>query len=226
MSSYVFMKLLETRAGRYDLGMSLLSLGRISGIYRAVAARVPEGANVIEVGCGTGGVTGRLLARGCTVTGVDRSASMLKVAERKLSSAIEADQLRLRVLDLIQLDREFADASFDCVVCCLVLSELTRAERRYVLDEFCRLVRPGGLVVLADEVAPRSRARRLRYRLTRTPMAALTYALTQTTTSHTGDLSQALAERDLEQIEHEAAQGDSFQIASGRKSACHLQPQA
>lgn len=226
MSSYVFMKLLETRASRYDLGMGLLSLGRIDGVYAAVARRVPEGAEVLDVGCGTGGVTRHLLKRGCAVTGVDRSAQMLAVAERKLTAAAATgDRLRLQTTNVIQLDRAFPDASFDCVVCCLVLSELTRPERRYALGEFCRLVRPGGTVVLADEVAPRSRSRRVLYTLTRAPMAALTYAVTQTTTRHTDDLSAALADHGLDAIETETVQGETFQIAVGRKPAWQLQPQ-
>lgn len=224
MSSYVFMKLLETRASRYDRGMGLLSLGRIGTVYRAVARRVPTGARVLEVGCGTGGVAAQLLERDCTVTGVDRSARMLAVAEGKLATAVAAGQLRLRQLNLIQLDRAFGDDSFDSVVCCLVLSELTEPERRFALREFSRLVVPGGTVVLADEVAPRSRARRIIYTLARAPMAAVTYALTQTSTRHTGDLSAALAEHGLDGVDAETVQGQTVQIAWGRKPACQLQP--
>jgi ubiquinone/menaquinone biosynthesis C-methylase UbiE len=225
MSSYVFMKLLETRAARYDWGMGLLSLGRIGAIYEAVARRVPERATVLEIGCGTGGVTARLLERGCTVTGVDRSARMLAVARDKLATAVATGQLELRELNLIRLDHAFGADTFDSVVCCLVLSELTEPERRYALREFRRLVRPGGTVVLADEVAPRSRARRIRYTLARAPMVAVTYALTQTSTRHTGDLSAALTEHGLDGVEAETVRGDSFQIAWGRKPACRLQPQ-
>ncbi|MGH3933025.1 MAG: corrinoid protein-associated methyltransferase CpaM [Pseudonocardiaceae bacterium] len=225
MSSYVFMKLLETRASRYDLGMGLLSFGRIGSVYQSVADRVPDGVEVLEVGCGTGGVTEYLLRRGCQVTGVDRSAGMLAVAKGKLASTVETGQLRLQVLNIIQLDHVFADASFDCVVCCLVLSELTQAERGYALNEFCRLVRPGGTIVLADEVAPDSPSRRVLYTLTRAPMAALTYLITQTTTRHTDDLSVALIQRGCDSIEVTTVQGKSFQIASGRRPACQLQPQ-
>ncbi|RDI35433.1 corrinoid protein-associated methyltransferase CpaM [Lentzea flaviverrucosa] len=225
MSSFVFMKLLETRAARYDLGMGLLSLGRIQDTYRAVALQVPEGSRVLEVGCGTGGVTAHLLERGCRVIGVDRSPGMLDIARRKLGTALDSGRLEVRVLNLIQLDNAIAESSVDCVVCCLVLSELSQAERRYALDQFCRLVRPGGTVVLADEVAPRSPGRRLLYRVVRMPMAVLTYLTTQTTTRHTGDLADALRERGLEAVEATTVHGQSFQIASGRKPACRLQPQ-
>jgi ubiquinone/menaquinone biosynthesis C-methylase UbiE len=225
VSSYVFMKLLETSADRYDRGMGLLSLGRIGSLYAAVARRVPEGARVLEVGCGTGGVTAHLLARGCRVTGVDRSARMLAVARGKLAGALDSGQLELRTLNLIQLDHAFTDGEFDAAVCCLVLSELSAPERRFALTELCRIVRPGGVVVLADEVAPRSRLRRIGYRVVRAPMVALTYALTQTSTRHTGDLAAVLAGHGLDAVETETPHGESFQIAWGRKPAWRLQPQ-
>lgn len=79
--------------------------------------------------------------------------------------------------------------------------------------------------MLADEVAPGSRIRRLLYHLTRLPMAVVTYLLTQTTTRHTNDLSVVLSERGLQDIEVDTIHGKSFQIASGRRPACRLQPQ-
>ena len=64
MSSFAFMKLLETKAARYDQGMELLTLGRIGSLYERVAERVPQGGRVLEVGCGTGGVTSLLTHAG------------------------------------------------------------------------------------------------------------------------------------------------------------------
>jgi SAM-dependent methyltransferase len=42
-----------------------------------VAAAVPAGASVLELGCGTGRVTAQLVRRGLSVTAVDESAAML-----------------------------------------------------------------------------------------------------------------------------------------------------
>lgn len=223
------MKLLETSASRYDLGMRLLSVGRIQRMYAEVAARVPQRAAVLDVGCGTGGVTAALLApapqSGRQVTGVDRSASMLAVAERKLAAPLAAGQVTLRQVAITGLEREFGAASFDAVVCCLVLSELTATEERYALDVFCRLLRPGGTLVLADEVAPASAARRLLYRASRLPLAAVTYALTQTSTHAARELDRKLVDRGLEAVSSVCRQGQSFQIVYGRKPAWRLQPQ-
>jgi demethylmenaquinone methyltransferase/2-methoxy-6-polyprenyl-1,4-benzoquinol methylase len=225
VSSYVFMKLLETQASRYDAGMRMLSGGRIQRLYAKVAAQVPDRGEILDVGCGTGGVTAALLGPGRRVTGVDRSAQMLAVARRKLSGPVAAGHVGLRQVGITGLDREFAPESFDAVVCCLVLSELTATEERYALDVFCRLLRPGGILVVADEVVPGSAARRLLYRATRLPMAVLTYALTQTTTHATRDLDRKLADRGLDTVEITHRQGQSFQIVRGRKAAWRLQPQ-
>lgn len=225
MSSYVFMKLLETRASRYDLGMRLLSAGRIRRLYAEVARQVPERGEVLDAGCGTGGVTAALLAPGRQITGVDRSGPMLAVAERKLADPVAAGRVRLRQVAITGLEREFPAGSFDAVVCCLVLSELTGTEERYALDVFCRLLRPGGTLVVADEVAFGSPGRRLWYRASRLPMAAITYALTQTTTHAARELDRKLTDRGLEAVETVRQQGRSFQIVRGRKPAWRLQPQ-
>jgi ubiquinone/menaquinone biosynthesis C-methylase UbiE len=223
MSSLVFMKLLETRASRYDLGMRMISLGRIARLYEAVASAVPPGCAVLDAGCGTGGVTAELLRRGCTVTGVDRSDAMLKVAEQKLHASIADGRLRLRQLNLVRLSAEFPEPSFDAAVCCLVFSELSRTEQRYVLQELGRVVRPGGTVVVADEISPRSAPARLAHRAGRAPLAALTYLLTQTGTRPVPDLGAAMTASGLEAVAA-TTPASSFGIATGRRPVCRLAP--
>lgn len=214
------MKLLETSAARYDAGMTLLSLGSVERIYRSVAALVPEGSEVVEIGCGTGGVTGYLAQRCKHVTAIDRSEAMLTVARRKLGTPIADGTLELQQLNLVALDRAFPAASCDCIVCCLVLSELSATEEAYALDQFCRLVRPGGSVVVADEVAPQSLGRRLSYHAWRAPLAVVTYLVTQTSTHRTTDLAAKLTGRGL-RIDHVAElSGGTVQVIEGRKPLC------
>lgn len=220
MSSFVFMKLLETSSDRYDAGMALLGLGSVDRIYRSVAALVPAGSEVVEVGCGTGGVTSYLTQRCSHVTAIDRSEAMLTVARRKLAAPIADGRLDLRQLNLVALDRAFSDASCDCVVSCLVLSELSATEEAYALDQFCRLVRPGGSVVVADEVAPQSVARRLAYRALRAPLAAVTYLVTQTSTHNTTDLAAKLAGRGLRIAYLAELSGGTVQVIEGRRPQC------
>lgn len=217
MSSFVFMKLLETSAKRYDLGMRIVSLGRIGTIYREVAERVVAGSSVLEIGCGTGAVAALLLDKGCTVTGIDRSPQMLEQARRKLAAPLSDGRLRLHEVAVTGIDRVLAGQTFDYVVCCLVLSELSQAEERYALDQACRMLRPGGVLIVADEVAPTTRLGRLWYQAQRIPLLALTYAITQTSTHHTRELPEKLNQRGLADIGVQAWHGGSFQIVEGTK---------
>jgi SAM-dependent methyltransferase len=82
-----------------------------------LAARVNarEGARVLEVACGTGIVTERLLARlarTATLVATDLNPAMLDHARSRLP---DDARLELRVADAAQLP--FADASFDHCVC-------------------------------------------------------------------------------------------------------------
>jgi len=56
VSTYVWMRVLESAAHRYDLGIRLLSFGHTEKIYERVAA-LARGPAVLALGCGTGNVT-------------------------------------------------------------------------------------------------------------------------------------------------------------------------
>lgn len=47
---------------------------------------LPDGASILEIGCGLGKLTHDLAKRGYRVTGVDRSPSMIRRARRKVNS--------------------------------------------------------------------------------------------------------------------------------------------
>ena len=188
MSTYVYMRILESAPYRYDLGIRLLSLGRVDAMYEAVAAAAVAGdtaPRILELGCGTGNLTARLLARGATVTAIDQDPEMLAVARGKLGS-----EPRLTLTEMAAV--EIADrltAGFDAVAGTLVLSEMSEDEQAYVLDAARRVLRPGGRLVLADEVRPVGLWGRLAYAATRWPAAAVTYLLTQTSTRAVHDLA-------------------------------------
>lgn len=218
MSSFAFMKLLETKASRYDRGMELLTFGRIGSLYERVAERVPQGGRVLEVGCGTGGVTSLLIQRGCEVVAFDSSPSMLRVAEHKLSEALGDGRAELRHLSIIEMDRAFPEEAFDCIVCCLVLSELTRPEQDFALDQFRRVLRPAGRAILADEVLPPAVPQRLFYLLQRVPMNVLAYLFTQTTTHRVRDVPERLRARGMEVADVTYRLGGAFQITEARRA--------
>jgi phosphatidylethanolamine/phosphatidyl-N-methylethanolamine N-methyltransferase len=113
----------------------------------AVAASESVGGRVLEVGVGTGMSLPYYSSR-CRVTGIDISEPMLEVARQRVAE----DQLgwveRLAVMDAEKL--EFTDGSFDVVVAMYVVNTVPHPER--ALDEFLRVLRPGGELVIVNRV--------------------------------------------------------------------------
>lgn len=215
MSTYAFMRWLESTPSRYDKGMRLLSRGRISAVYGRVAELVAgPGVRILDVGCGTGGVALACAARGATVTGIDRDAGMLDIAASKpVPSEGAVEWLELGAAEI---EDRFDPETFDAVVSCLVFSEMSPEERMYVLGILRERLRPGGQLVIADEVEPESTAARLAYRFIRLPMLATTWLLTQQTTHPVHGLGDALQRAGFVDIEKEHP-WPSFAIFSCRR---------
>jgi ubiquinone/menaquinone biosynthesis C-methylase UbiE len=91
------------------------------------------GRRILDVGTGTGRAAIALARRGAIVTGVDASAEMLQVAERRARDARVA--VTFGRADVHRL--EFPDRSFDAVVCLRVL--MHTPDWRRSLRELCRV---------------------------------------------------------------------------------------
>ncbi len=215
MSTYAFMRWLESTPSRYDRGMRLLSRGRLAGVYRRVAelADVADG-RVLDVGCGTGGVALACAERGASVIGIDRDPGMLDIAAAK--PAPGSGSVEWLELGAAEIEDRFAPESFDAVVSCLVFSEMSPDERRYVLGIVHSRLRAGGRLVIADEVEPKSAGARFAYRLFRLPILATTWLLTQQTTHPVHGLADALQRAGFADIEKEHP-WPSFAIFSCRR---------
>lgn len=102
-----------TIAGWYDLATA-----RLLEDVRLRLVRLCRGAGfsrVLDIGCGTGALTRKLLDAGMRVTGIDGSPSMLRLAAERLP---EAAPLVMGGLPL-----PFPDGAFDASVLALVLHE-------------------------------------------------------------------------------------------------------
>jgi ubiquinone/menaquinone biosynthesis C-methylase UbiE len=177
MSSLALMRLLESAPLRYDAGMRLLTLGKIDEIRAALAelAVAAPGARVLEIGCGTGAVTEKLVARGACVTAYDQNPEMLEQARSRLKDS-PRDAVKLVERTAAEID-SCTERSFDAVVACLSLSEMSRSERDFVLAQAFRALRPGGILAIADEARPRAAALRLWLWLLRVPQAAFAWLI-------------------------------------------------
>lgn len=96
------------------------------------AASLPP--DVLEIGCGTGKNTAWLLTRAKKIVAADFSTRMLAQAQAKISS----EKVEFKQLDLRQA-WDFPAASFDLIVCSLVLEHLANID--FVFSEARRVLR-------------------------------------------------------------------------------------
>jgi demethylmenaquinone methyltransferase/2-methoxy-6-polyprenyl-1,4-benzoquinol methylase len=211
MLSYLFMKILEGRPRSYDRLMDKVSRGQVKTVKEAVVAEVPEGAHVLEMGCGTGELAAMLIARGATVTGFDLSPTMVEVARDRIEAEGLKDKLTIEQMGVDGMDG-FPASSFDAVVSTLVLSELSDDERRFALKHSKRVLKPGGIFVIADEVVPRTASGKVLQALVRIPMKAATYFVSRTSTHPIADLPGELKAAAFAVQKEIRSQGDAFAL--------------
>lgn len=125
------------------------------GRQAAIAAAERVGGEILEVGVGTGISLPGYSSRN-RIVGIDLSAEMLRKAQRRVTE-FGLSNVRLDVMDAENLS--FADASFDVVVAHYVVSTAPHPEA--VLDEFVRVLRPGGEIIILSRVGAEAGLRRV-----------------------------------------------------------------
>lgn len=113
--------------------------GRVRADRRAQfligAARLGPGVRCLELGCGTGEFTSRLLASGCTLTGVDISEASVARCRERVGGRAEV------VVGNIETGDGLEGREFDAVV---GVSVLHHVDVERCLETVVPLVRPGG----------------------------------------------------------------------------------
>jgi ubiquinone/menaquinone biosynthesis C-methylase UbiE len=163
MLMYGWMKWVEIAPDRYDWAVKVMTFGRLDQIKDRIAAMVRPGDRVLDVGCGTGTLALRCLERGALVTGLDSAKHMIEQSARRAEEAGMADRLTLVQDSVTQLRQHFPPQSFDVIVSTMVLGEFPRQYLDFVMQDCRALLRPGGRLIIADEVFPESVAGRLIY---------------------------------------------------------------
>lgn len=217
MSTLALMRFLESAPGRYDRGMRWLTLGRVDEIREAVAAAVPdlEAPAVLEIGCGTGALTSRLLARGARVTAFDQNPEMLERARDRIGDAPGCEILERTASEIDRLP----DASFDAIVASFSFSEMSALERRFVLAQAAAKLRPDGRLAIADEVCPRSAGARLLFRLLRAPQALLGWLAVGSVSQPLSDLDAELASAGFRTLERREWLGGHLALSVAERTA-------
>ena len=106
---------------------------------RDLDARLPDGADVLELGCGRGVPVTRHLARRHRVTGVDISAVQIELARHHVP---EASFMHADALDL-----DVAHGSLDAVVALYFFGHVPRQEQRELIGCISLWLREGGLLL-------------------------------------------------------------------------------
>jgi cyclopropane fatty-acyl-phospholipid synthase-like methyltransferase len=140
---------------------------------------IARGQQVLDLGSGTGALALRAAQRGATVKGIEINPHMLIIARRRASELSLEQNVDFNEMGIAELDREKAE-SYDAVMSGLCFSELTEDELTYTLGQVERILKPGGLLLVADEVVPANNAIRILNWLARLPLLVVTYVVTQT----------------------------------------------
>jgi phosphatidylethanolamine/phosphatidyl-N-methylethanolamine N-methyltransferase len=118
------------------------------GRQAAIAAAERVGGQILEVGVGTG-ISLPSYSKANRIVGIDLCEPMLRKAQERVAELSLHNVLRLEVMDAEHLS--FEDASFDVVAAHHVVSTCPHPEA--ALDEFVRVLRPGGEIILITRVA-------------------------------------------------------------------------
>ena len=110
--------------------------------------QVEPGSHLLEVGSGSGGPAVYLATmRRCRVTGVDLNAHGIANAQKLAAARGVADRVSFQACDATAT-LPFESASFDAIVSNDAMCHLPNRGR--VLDQWHRLVRPGGRILYTD----------------------------------------------------------------------------
>jgi ubiquinone/menaquinone biosynthesis C-methylase UbiE len=142
-------------ASFYDLMVNLLTFGQVHRLRNMTVdqALLKSGEKVLDVGCGTGGVTipaKQRVGKSGEAAGIDPSSEMIAIARRKASRAGQEIDFRIDVIESLP----FPDEMFDVVTSSLMMHHLPEQLRVKGLTEILRVLKPGGRILITDMMRP------------------------------------------------------------------------
>ncbi len=146
----------ERMAGAYADWFDRSMLGVMQTTRRDVAQTLADCESVLDVGCGAGGLAGALHAqRARDVWGIDPCPYLLKCAAARHPG--------VRFVQGLAEATDFANERFDGIGACFLFHELPPDIADRSLQELHRILKPGGLLAIAEPAREQLTARRLRH---------------------------------------------------------------
>jgi ubiquinone/menaquinone biosynthesis C-methylase UbiE len=122
--------------------------------------KLDSGSRVLDVGCGSGEFLIRTIERYKSQGfGVDTNAAFLEIARQTSRSRVSSSQIEFLQADIKEAN--FAPNTFDCGICIGSSHAFSMNELAYpeTLKGLCRLVRPGGLLLIGESYWAREPAK-------------------------------------------------------------------
>lgn len=127
----------------------------LNAMLDVVLAASSRPREILDVGCGPGSATAAVAAAcdpQAQVTLVDGSPEMLRAAQAVVSAHVRATIAGdFTAPDIAAL--AFVPRRYDLVLCAFALHHLSDQDKRLTLEHLAEALAPGGLLLLADEVA-------------------------------------------------------------------------
>lgn len=102
--------------------------------------RLPEGARVLDAGCGAGDPIAKILSENYSVVGIDFSENQVALARKNVPDAA------FQIMDMTELD--FPEKSFNAVVSYYAIIHIHRDKHKGIIGGFHRVLKQGGLLFL------------------------------------------------------------------------------
>jgi SAM-dependent methyltransferase len=106
---------------------------------KALIRVMPKGLDLLDLGCGTGQPSTKMLAGHFNVTGVDFSVEAIARAKENITNAYFLQE------DITKIN--FPPASFDVITAFYSIFHIPRRQQPGVIQKLAVLLRPGGIVV-------------------------------------------------------------------------------
>jgi SAM-dependent methyltransferase len=119
----------------------------------ALAARLQDGARVLDVGCGGGWAVVQLAERfpRTSCVGIDVEPYSVRLARRLIEERGLADRCQARAMSVDQLGE---DGAYDVVTSFLVVHEIAPSLKPAAFAAVARALKPGGYFLIFDEAYP------------------------------------------------------------------------